>query len=495
MRTLPTRLLRILLLLLGLTGAGCSDDTALPELAPPRFPDHLEQPQRIAPDGRPNLILVSLDTLRADQLGAYGQDRPTSPGFDRLAKESTLFEQAYSQSPKTAASHMTLFTGLYPAAHRVKNRFNGRRPWRGRLSPGIPLLAEILSAAGYWTVGRTSGGNVDGSLGFARGFDSYRRVEGNASFVFNAAGKALERLVTEQQSDGRPFFLFVHTYQIHSPYLPPRRYREAFVDPDYAGAISTDLKVLSGGGDYDRVHQEFWQRVDRYSPEDRRHLLDLYDACIRFTDDRLAGFLAQLEPLGVADHTIVVVLSDHGEEFGGHSRFEHNALWQEILHVPLLIHVPETLRKGWQGRRVDEPVGLVDVMPTLLELLRLPVPAHVQGRSLVGVVERGKPSRPWIFSQYRLWDEFALRAGHWKFLHDRKGDHLYDLSDDPDETASELDADLRKALFQQAGRVLQASRAYQTLAPDAATRAPIDPAMRKQLRALGYLDDQGEDEP
>jgi arylsulfatase A-like enzyme len=478
---------------LAAAATGCGDG-ALPELAPPRFPDRIERPRPAAPAGRPNLLLVSLDTLRADRLGAYGHDRPTSPAFDRLARRSTLFESAFSHSPKTAPSHMTIFTGLYPEAHRVKNRFNGRNPWLGRVSPAIPLLAEMLRAAGYRTVGRTAGANVDGSLGFERGFDSYERAGRGAHVIFRAAGAALERLAAEG-ADGRPFFLFVHTYQIHSPYLPPPRYRDAFVSPDYSGAIETDPGALGSTRELDAVWAAFWERVDRESPADRAHLLDLYDACIRFTDDQLAGLLERLDALGVADETIVVVLSDHGEEFGGHGDFEHDALWQEILHVPLLVHVPEALREGWQGRRVDAPVGLVDVTPTLLELVGLPVPAHVQGRSLVGVVERGEPARPWVFSQYRLSGDVALRAGRWKWLRDETGDRLYDLGDDPGETraAGEAGPAVREALMEQGDRVLRASRAYRALAPDSTSGARIDPAMREQLRALGYLDDR-EDE-
>jgi arylsulfatase A-like enzyme len=383
---------------------------------------------------------------------------------------------------------MTLFTGLYPESHRVKNRFNSRTPWLGRLSSDVPLLAEILSAAGYRTVGRTSGANVDGSLGFARGFDSYHRAGRSAAVVFRKAGEALEKLAGA--TDRRPFFLFAHTYQVHAPYLPPPRYREAFVDPDYTGRIESDPAALSSSNDLDDVYAEFWRRVDRESAEDRARLLDLYDACIRFTDDRLGRFLEQLDALGVADRTIIVVLSDHGEEFGGHDGFEHDALWQEILHVPLVMHVPEGVRGGWEGQRIADPVGLVDVMPTLLELLGLPVPAHLQGDSLVAAVERREPVRPWLFAQYRLADEASLRAGRWKWMRDEDGERIYDLGADPDEHEPAADAAKHEALAAHADRVLRAAQGYWALAREAKPDGEIGPAMREQLRALGYLEEE-----
>jgi len=477
-----------LLLLAASLGAACGGDAGLPELAPPRFPERIDRPAPPPPAAdarRPNLVIVSLDTLRADRLGAYGHDRPTSPHLDRMAEGATLFEQAYSQSPKTAPSHMTLFTGLYPEAHRVKNRFNARTPWLGRLSPDLPTLAEMLAAAGYRTVGRTSGANVHASLGFARGFESYERAGRDARSVFRAAGEALGRLAARPA----PFFLFAHTYQVHAPYLPPPAYRDAFVDPDYAGAIESDPAKL--GASYEDVYAEFWRRVDRDDAADRRHLLDLYDACIRFTDDELGAFLERLEALGLADRTIVVVLSDHGEEFGGHGGFEHDALWQEILHVPLVVRVPEGVRAGWTGRRVAEPVGLVDVMPTLLELLALPVPEHVQGRSLVGVVERGEAPRPWVFAQYRLDGDLALRAGRWKWLKDDRGARLYDLAEDPGETHRAGRAGPADTLRGQTERILHASRGYWALAREAHGGA-IDRETRAQLRALGYLQDEAD---
>jgi arylsulfatase A-like enzyme len=467
--------------------AGCGPaEPTVPVLAPPRSPDRIEHPVATGSSDRPNLILVSIDTLRADHLGAYGYDRETSPHIDALADDGVLFERAYAQSPKTAPSHMTLFTGLYPEAHRVRNRMSGDARWLGRLSDDLPTLAEMLAAAGYRTVARTGGGNMHGAIGFARGFDSFETPEwSDAQGIFQAALENLEELA----AGSTPFFLLVHTYQVHAPYTPPPQERERFVDPDYSGEIVSDYETLAAEGPAE-VHRAFWRRVDPESAADRRHLSDLYDACIHFTDGRLGLLLERLEALGRADDTLVVVLSDHGEEFGEHGGFGHDALWQELLHVPLVMRVPEGVRPGWRGRRIEASVGLVDVLPTLLELLELPVPAHLQGRSLVPLVERGEHPPPWIFAQHRERGDVALLADDWKLLRDHGDARLFELGADAGERndLAEKRQAVRRALRAQAERVLFISRAYWKLAREAPA-AGLDPAERERLEALGYAEE------
>jgi len=398
---------------------GCEgEQTSLKALSIPPRPERIEAPRPYSAPDLPNLVIVSIDTLRADRLSSYGNPRPTSPRIDRLADEGVMFENAFSHSPKTAASHMTLMTGLYPEAHRVRNRLTGGEMWLGRLSSDIPTLAEILAAAGYKTHGRNGGGNMHGEIGFARGFESYSQPrEAGANGVFHSAIRQLRALSTEPE----PFFLFVHTYQVHSPYLPPERYRDLFVDPTYDGGITTRLPQLTGGAgaQFGNIHRAFWSRVDRDSDADRQHLLDLYDACIRFTDDKIGLLLDKIEAFGLAETTLVVVLSDHGEEFGEHDGFEHNALWDEILRVPLVIRVPQSIRPGWQAKRIAASVGLIDVLPTLLEIMGVPVPGHLPGPSLIPLVETAAPGRPWLFAQYRLHGDIALRSGTWKLLRRR----------------------------------------------------------------------------
>jgi arylsulfatase A-like enzyme len=461
---------------------GCEREPAsLKALSLPPRPERIEAPRPYSAPNLPNLVMISIDTLRADRLSSYGNPRPTSPHIDRLADDGVVFENAFSHSPKTAASHMTLMTGLYPEAHRVRNRLTGREKWLGRLSADIPTLAEILGAAGYRTHGRNGGGNMHGGIGFSRGFETYSQPQ-------EAGARGIFRSSTAPD----PFFLFVHTYQVHSPYFPPERYRDLFVDPTYDGGITSSLQQLTSAGDveFDNIHRAFWSRVDRDSDADRQHLLDLYDACIRFTDDKVGLLLDKIDALGLAETTLVVVLSDHGEEFGEHDGFEHNALWDEILRVPLIIRVPESIRPGWRAKRIAAAVGLVDVLPTLLELMGVPVPGHLQGHSLVPLVEAGAPGRPWLFAQYRLYGDIALRSGTWKLLRRRGKEQLFDLDGDPAELrdVSSSHPDMQQAGAEHIDGVLDTSRAYWALVREGES-AEIDSQNRKRLEALGYLDD------
>lgn len=439
---------------------------------------------------RPNLVLVSIDTLRADHLTAYGYERSTSPEISRLASEGILFEQAFSQSPKTATSHMSLFTGVYPPAHRVANW--GERRQR-RLSDDVPTLATLLAQAGYRTEAHTGGGNVSARLGFDQGFEIYEEHRG-ADLPFEGAGKALDRFVGDDREVSPPFFLFVHTFAVHDPYVPPSAFAEEFVDPSYSGGIvgsQEELERLAGGTNYWARNAEYWNRVDRNDPADIQHLKDLYDAEILFTDSQFAAFREHLRWLGLEDETIVVVLSDHGEEFLDHGGFLHNAMFQEILHVPLIIRFPASLGLA-SGRRIQEVVRLVDVVPTLLEVLGLPAPEHLQGESLLPLVEGSEALARPVFSQWLAGGRIvALRDGDWKYMRVKRQEQLFDLSADPRESVDRFSArpEVLAKLRQRVDEIIGESHAYaETQTP---TRPPeLDQQTRDQLEALGYL---GED--
>jgi arylsulfatase A-like enzyme len=438
---------------------------------------------------RPNLILVSIDTLRADHLTAYGYQRPTSPVISRLADEGILFEQAFSQSPKTATSHMSLLTGVYPPAHRVANW--GERRVR-RLSDDVPTLATMLARSGYRTEAHTDGGNVSARLGFDQGFERYLERRG-ARTVFEGARKALERFAQKNGPGTRdPFFLFVHTFEVHDPYLSPAQYAAEFVDPSYSGDIvgsRDELDRLVGGGDYWARHKAYWDRVDRADPADLQHLQDLYDAGILYSDAQLGALMDHLRSLDLDAQTIVVVLSDHGEEFLEHGGFLHNSLFQEILHVPLIFRFPASLSLP-SGLRSQTIVELVDVVPTLLEAMGLPAPEHLQGRSLMPLIVGGEvPTRP-VFSQWLAGGRIvALRDGDWKYIRVKRQEQLFDLSEDPGESADRLFArpEILARLQAKVDEIIGESYAFAEA--QAPARPPsLEKETRKQLEALGYLD-------
>lgn len=437
-----------------------------------------------APAARPNVILISIDTLRADRLGAYGNPRPTSPAIDALARESILFERAYSHSPKTASSHMSLFTGLYPSGHGVVNwEENGER-----LSPDIPTLPGILSQAGYRTAANTSGGNVAPELGFDEGFDTYAS-QGAHGESLAVAPLVLAELVKSSRLARKPFFLFLHSYDVHDPYTPAAAFAKLFVDPGYKGGILGEpeqLRASAPGGGYTAAHAKYWASVDRKSPADRRHVSDLYDAAIRELDTGLGVFFERFQELGLTNNTVLVLLSDHGEEFLEHGGFNHNSVYQEVMHVPLILRLPGA---GFGGTRVSARVRLIDVMPTLLAFAGLPCPPHAQGESLIPVYAGAGPKRSrFAFSEWSKDGQRALQSEAWKYVERLGRDELYDLAADPGEKRN-LAAAQGQLVYQatmRSDRLQSLSR--ELLARfDRGDKPQLDDATRHELQALGYL--------
>jgi arylsulfatase A-like enzyme len=332
------------------------------------------------PHGR--FILISLDTLRADHLGAYGYERPTSPFINSLAARGTLFENTVAPLPGTLPSHMSIFTGLYPPEHGVYPET--------ALSPLIRTLPEVFRAEGFRTGGHAEGGYVAGRYGFARGFEEWSdespMVERAGDLV--KSRKAVQRTFRlgldflKRARDREAFFLFLHTYSIHDPYDPPERYRSLFwPGPPPAGAFPPRGRDLAA---FNRGERALVPRAVEYYEA-------LYDAQIAYTDDVLREFFAGLADLGLADSVTVVLTSDHGEEFLEHGQLVHSQVYHESLHVPLVV-----LRPGQrEGRRVSTLVQTIDIAPTLYELGGVP-PARrppMSGHSLVPLLEgKGGPT-------------------------------------------------------------------------------------------------------
>jgi membrane-anchored protein YejM (alkaline phosphatase superfamily) len=392
-----------------------------------------------------NLVLISLDTLRADRLGAYGYARPTSPEIDhRLAAQGTVFTHAYSTYPGTGGSHASILTGLYPCAVVP----DLAQP----IHPRAATLAELLRAAGYETAAFTEDGYVIAAHGFARGFGSF--VEGTSALVTEPTGQAdktFARALDWVRARRAPWFAFLHTYQVHYPYAPPPGYLE---------------RVLGSG------------------PADTSDSAR-YDAEIRYTDELLAKFLAGLDQLGATQNTLVVLLADHGEQFGEHGLTLHgNSLYDELLHVPLIMRAPGLVPAGL---RADMPVDMTDVMPTVLDLLQLPPAQWTNGRSLVPLLRGASlPDRP-LYASLVFTRQVAVRVPPTKWIIDQATGrvHSYDLHGD----AREL-RDLGASSPAIGSELLARYRAAcDTLPASDIPAAPtLDPAVKDKLKALGYVD-------
>lgn len=442
----------------------------------------------IAPCPECSVLLVSIDTLRADRLGAYGspRDPSPSPGLDRLAAGGVLFERAQSASYHTADSHMSMMTSLFPAAHLVRNAAAGGGR---RLDDGVATLAELLRAAGFRTAGFHGGGNVGPMYGFDRGFERYRRARD-------------PRVAAEWLAEhgGERVFVFFHTYHTHDPYTPEPPF-DALYDPGYDGPIVHDeaaliaeaARIAEGDGGFRELRDAFWSRVDADDPRAIEHLLALYDGEIAEVDRDLAPLFAAAA--AAPRPVFVIVVSDHGEEFHEHGKFLHDQLYQELLHVPLILAGPGLPA----GRRVAPPVSLVDLAPTVLDLVGLEPPAQFQGRSLLpAIAGSGEPGT--VFSEkvrqgaLERGDEsgrlsaWALVEGDRKLLTKTRPE-LYDLAADPGEERPLAEPAAIEELARRARRVQQESRERRRSlgVPLRAETEALDAETREELKALGYL--------
>ncbi len=398
--------------------------------------------------GRFNLLLITLDTTRADRLGCYGDARAATPNLDRLAREGVRFERAYTSAPLTLPAHASLMTGRGPQAHQVRN--NGTYVLR----PEEATLAEELKRAGFSTAALIAAYVLEARFGLAQGFDRYDdaldKPQGYTTFRSEIpADRVLGKF--RRWLDGAraaPFFCWVHFYDPHSPYAPPASHRQRAAGDPYRGEIA-------------------------------------------FMDETIGRMLDDLRERGLLENTLVVAAGDHGEGFEEHGEREHGVFcYEEALRVPLIFRLPRLFAGG---RALAAPVGLIDVLPTVLDLCRLPLPAGVQGRSLAPLLRSGKPDGappPLYFESLYGMEEMGwaplsgLLSGSWKYISLPRPE-LYDLAADPQE---------RNNLY--LPRNAQAKRLAQELddllsrtvpAGASALRMKQTRADQARLRALGYL--------
>jgi arylsulfatase A-like enzyme len=412
-----------------------------------------------------NLVLISIDTLRSDRLGAYGYGRDTSPNIDALARESTVFERAVTPAPWTLPAHVSMFSGTYPHGHGVVQAKNNK------ISPSTTLLTEYLKARGYFTVGITGGAYVSHSYGFDRGFDVYLEPD-KRKRATNIIGASVEqaRNELEKVKPGQPFFLFFHNYDVHCPYFPPKSYQGMF---NSDGALPAE----DGCG------------AALVNPADKGRALfisDRYDESIRSVDDGIQGLLAYLRSRRDYEQTVIILTSDHGEEFLEHGRIGHKeSLHRELLFVPLIVHVPHS-----PPQRVEEHVSLIDILPTALDLLGLEYSREIDGVSLAEVVTRSQdPSkiRPFELSELDRGVTLRSRIGEKSHLifNPISGESLfYDLSKDPQEQNSLVEEE--PEWFDRKHQELIAFMSRVTPAKSAPNKEAAE--QLEKLKSLGYLE-------
>ena len=415
-----------------------------------------------------NVVLISIDTIRADHMSVYGYERPTTPHLERLAESSVAFDAAYATSSTTGPSHATLFTGLYAPRHGVNANAVA-------LGETHVTLAEVLREHGFDTAGIIGSFVLDGRFGFAQGFDVFqqdfdlgggkfkathwegiRLKEGFDRRASDTTARALTWLESARDTS-KPFFLFLHYFDPHEPYVPPEPYRSSFV-------------------------------------QDESDAVQNYDAEIAYTDAQIGRFLDALDAMGLRQQTLVIVTSDHGQGLGQHNELYHAVnIYEESVRAPLLMGGPGIV----VPQRRAELFEQVDVLPTVLGLLGIESPAGVDGEDLSALLRNeapaAHPSAAFVYRQYyprrhqvrgaRVGGEqFGVRQEHWKLIDGPGGTELYDLATDPHELTNVYAAEpivgtrLREAL--------EAWRAR--LHVPASTPVALDESERAKLRALGY---------
>lgn len=421
-----------------------------------------------------NLVIVLVDTLRSDHLGYHGYPVPTSPVIDSLAAVSTVFANHYSPSSRTGPSVATIFTGMHPRSHGVINPLT-HFDAKGVLPQEQLTLAEILKSSGYHCCGFIANPNIVDRFGFGQGFDRYQFLNPNSAADLN-------RIADEYLSKRKqPFFLYLHYMEPHSPYKAPLPYRRMFHNTGYDGPID---------GSHRQLDQILAGKL-RAHPKDMQYLESLYNQEIRYFDDMFGELLSSIRRNHLFDNTVIMFMSDHGEEFWEHGAVLHGyTLYEEQLRVPLFIHDP----RRSNAVRIESITRHIDLLPTILEILGIEADTRMQGVSLVPRMEERGPSAAAgpVYAQVRLRAvrtvalESFMKDG-WKLIVNHLPTdlvELYHIDNDPEEIKNLAAEDeiMRNRLLEE---MLEFERSLQETK---AGKVDLTDEEIQRLRSLGYIE-------
>ncbi|HUT30593.1 MAG TPA: sulfatase [Sedimentisphaerales bacterium] len=394
------------------------------------------------PGSHTNVILITISTLRADHLSCFGYNRRTTPNFDSFARTNALFRNAFAASGWMMPAHGSIFTSLYPTCH-------GATHVDQVLADNQDTLAEILHDNGYYCMAFCCNPRLDSVHGFAQGFDLYDDY--SVSIMLDSMGFETgetvdinKRRTNDFINDAairwlrnnahQPFFMFVHYYDNHWDYLPPPPYDKLY-DPNYGGPIN--------GAEIAR--EPLFSNPPPAA--DVQHIIDLYDGEVKQTDNDLGEMLQFLRQQRLLDNSIVIVAGDHGEQFYEHGHTSHQGLFEELIHVPLAVSVPGPKA---EGKNIDSLVSQVDILPTILDYLGIPVSGACQGKSLKPLIEgRADTVNDVIFAEYTaaaVPDCYVVRSARYKYYEGVGEGFAYDLLKDPNEQKKILPVDFPQEL-------------------------------------------------
>jgi len=428
-----------------------------------------------SPAKGPNIILISIDALRADRLSCYGYHRNTSRNIDKLAREGVLFKNCFSQATWTLPSHTSIFLSQYVWRHNVDSAHTKR------LTDPYTTLAEILKNENFATAAFTGGGILSSRYGFDQGFEIYDDgIPGSQGR--HEISSYIDKLLNWLESvRNRKFFLFVHTYDVHEPYDPPAPYLDLYTKEYCEGKhLRTSRGIFPWKLD-----------ASKLTPEEIDYIMAVYDGAINYIDDQLGKVFEMLEELGIDDNTIIIITADHGEAFREHGRLSHaHKPYIEEVYVPLIMKGPGIPR----NRIYENHVQHIDIVPTILKLLNIPQRKEMQGKSMLPLMKNLETEEyPKVYSWgYEInkprWPfSISLRTKKWTYIMNQNGpDELYNRINDPEEQNNIIKK--RPLIAQKLKKELEDFVALTSEAkPQVAEEVHIDEELKEQLKSLGYL--------
>lgn len=450
-------------------------------------------------NSKPNILLISIDSLRRDHLSCYGYFRNTTPNIDKLASKGTIFDDAVSTTCWTLPTHMSMFTGLYLMQHGVRD--NGLV-----LSRSIKTIPEFLHEDGYQTFGIFSGPYLHPAYGFSRGFDEYKDCSSSSVYAdkgdkLNELNPYLQKIHNQShkditgdkilktfadwfadKSDEKPFFSFIHMWDVHYDFIPPPPYDKEF-DPNYQGNISIES------------YRENPEINKNMCTRDLEHVIALYDGEIKWTDHIIGEILKILEKSGYLNNTMVIITSDHGEEFFEHGDKCHRNLYDVNIRIPLIIYYPELFSRRNENNHANQ----IDLLPTILDVTGNDIPDYLPGIPLNRIQDLNNPKNRSHLLEYITpqTDVKAVRAADWKFIYEinKNLPLFYNLISDPAEKHSLIPLEDPIRISDSVRDRINYSfrfykRIYESL-PEIQTseteKLELDKATEEHLKSLGYI--------
>ena len=429
-----------------------------------------------------NVLILVLDACRPDKLGAYGYDKNTSPAIDSVASDpnAVMFHQHFVQGTETKPSTASLFTGLFVYQHGV-TMGHKERPERGSrfylaqvLSAKHSTLAEEFSAAGYYTFGVVKSYHLLPKYGFSQGFDTYIPPKEAPN-----DGERINAVIASIRKAKKPFFGYVHLNACHHPFTSIQRdsefIKKYFIEYDEESRKKEGIDFTTA-----KIKKKINTNNLSLTKEDIAYLNLIYDAKLKRADGRVASLLQSLKRDGFYDNTLLIITADHGEELFEHKGYAHgHALWNEVVHVPLIVKYPSRIKPAGLNKHVYQPTQSIDIYPSLLSLLNREIPSQLPGRkSLLG--EFGT----FAFSETE--SEWALVKDSKKLIKDNQGSLLFNMESDQGEMKN-LASDSPKTVEEMRKAYTTLRRAFPAFAQASTMETELDEEAIKALRSLGYI--------